>query len=189
MRAKLAAFLTGVVLAGALIFAGCGGDRNRAEGSAAPPSTSSTAAAVAVKVPHAPPVSAEATDPARRRYIAKADRVCARYDPKRNEARRRTGEAADSTEAAHAYDDGIKLGVAQLRALLALPVPPRDAGALRANVFEPLRAELRLRRAIVPALAANDLTRLRPLQRRLDALTQSLDGFARGYGYRVCGVR
>lgn len=173
----------------------CGGDRNRADEAAGGSPSTTTAATTSspattphVQLPKGPAVSARATDPARRAYIARADRVCARYDPKRNEARKRTGEAADAGEATKAYDEGVKLATAQLRALEAIHVPASEAGVLRANVFEPLHAQLQLRHRIAPALAVNSVAEVRPLQRQLDGLSRSLEGFARGYGFHVCGV-
>jgi hypothetical protein len=171
----------------ALALPGCGGDVRRAE-------TTVTVAPSAqpvthVKLPSGPAVSVRAPSPARRAYLARADRVCARFDPKRNEARRRAAaEAADPAKATRSYDEGIKVGVAQLRALEAIPPPSGDRAALRANVFAPLRAQLALRRRVGTALSHGDAAVLRPLQRRIDDLTRALEGFALGYGFKSCGT-
>lgn len=177
---------TAAVMTGLIALSGCGGDTRRGD------DLSTTAGAAApvspqIKLPHGPAVSAKVTDPARRAYIARADRLCAHFDPKRNEARKHAGEAADTAEAVTSYDEGIKLGEQQLRALEAIPPPPGDRALLRANVFTPLKTQLAIRRQIAPALAHGDVAQLRPLQTKLDALTRSLEGFANGYGYRVCG--
>lgn len=168
--------------------AGCGGDTHRGDDLST--TTAATAAATLnppIKLPHGAAVSARVTDPARRGYVSRADRVCGRFDPKRNEARKHAGEAADAAEAVTSYDEGIKLGERQLRALEAIPPPRGDRSLLRVNVFTPLRTQLAIRRRIAPALAHGDVAELRPLQAKLDALTRSLEGFANGYGYRVCG--
>ena len=180
------ALATAIVVTGLIAVAGCGGDTRRGDDL----STTAGVAASAypqIKLPHGPAVSAKVTDPARRAYIARADRVCGHFDPKRNEARKHAGEAADAAEAVTSYDEGVKLGGQQLRALEAIPPPPSDRALLRANVFTPLKAQLAIRRRIAPALAQGDVAALRPLQSKLDALTRSLEGFAHGYGYRVCG--
>jgi hypothetical protein len=58
---------------------------------------------------------------------------------------------------------------------------------MKANVFEPIRGQLALRESIAKALAATDIPRLRLLRAELDNSTRTLTGFARGYGFRVCG--
>lgn len=173
---------------GLVALSGCGGDTRRSEtegATAAPPASHIKP----VKLPHGPAVSARATDPARRAYLAKAERVCARFDPKRNEARARAaGEGSNTARAARSYDEGIKVGERQLRTIETIPPPAGDRALLVANVFRPLHVQLALRRQIASALGAGDVAELRPLQRRVDALTRSLEGFARGYGFKVCGV-
>ncbi len=190
MLARPLILTSALIVYGVVTLSGCGGDTRRAE-SEGVAATSSQAAAPGprVKLPHGPAVSARPTDPARRAYLAKADRVCARFDPVRNEARdRAAGESADVAKAARSYDEGVKVGHQQLRALTAIRPPSGDRALLRANVFVPLRDQLALRGQIAPALARADVAQLRPLQARVDSLTRSLEGFARGYGFKVCGV-
>ena len=181
-RIRLVA-VTAPLAAIVLLAVGCGGDRNRAETM----TTAAPAQAAPTTTTSVPVVTANVTDPRRRAYIARVDRICAQMDPERNTARERTGQSADARAAASAYDDSIALGEAQLRRIRAVPVPPRDRDALEANVFGVIRRQLATRRQISAALAAGDLTRLRTLRARLDDLTRSLSGFARGYGFRVCG--
>ncbi len=184
IRLRLAP-LAAALAALALLAAGCGGDRNRAETTttAAP----QPAAATPTVGQGTRPVSAKVTDPIRRAYIARVERVCNRLDPERNNARERVGEAGDARGEAKAYDDSIAVGEAQLRRIRAIPAPARDRDALEANVFGVIQRQLAIRRQIRAALAAGDVTRLQTLRAHLDALTRSLAGFARGYGFRVCG--
>lgn len=86
-----------------------------------------------------------------------------------------------------AYDDSISLGRRELRQIEAIAEPPGDATLLKANVFDPIRAQLALRARIRDALAAADVPLLRRLRTELDNSTRTLTGFARGYGFRVCG--
>lgn len=181
--------IAAALLAGlALLAPGCGAARNRAETvttapttpRAVPPSQAAPGAggsAVVVKV----------ADPERRAYIARVDRICRRLDRDRKTASQRVGESADAQEAATAYDDTIALGEQQLREIEAVPVPARDRDALRANVFGVIERQLGVRRKIRAALAGGDVTLVAGLRQQLDDLTRSLVGFARGYGYRVCG--
>ncbi len=166
------------------VVAGCGGDTRRAETTGTTPSRVAGGPA-STRVA----VSANATDPRRRAYIARADRVCAQLDPRRAKERRRVGESPDPGEAVKAYDEGVSLAAQQLRRIEAVPVPPGDARLLRANVFDVLRQKLLLRRRIAVELNDADVPSVRRDQGELDALTQSLQGFARGYGFKVCGVR
>ena len=166
-----------------LLAAGCGGEPRRAETvrtvTQASPAPATTATG--------PVVPAKATDPVRRAYIARVDRICAHLDPERGSARERVGESGDAEKAAVAYDDSIALGEKQLREIEAVRAPSRDRAALEANVFGVIRRQLAVRREIRAALAAHDLTRLTTLRRQHDDLTRSLVGFARGYGFQVCG--
>lgn len=167
-------------------FAGCGGDSGRGEQerSAQNPSTrtSSTPTTAKRSVPVTP-----ATDPARRAYVARVDRVCRSLDPERSSARERVGSSADAQEAAKAYDDNINSGETELRQIESIPVPPQEKQLVRTNVFDVIRRQLALRRQIRDALAAVDVPRLRSLRGQLDDLSRTLTGFARGYGFRVCG--
>ena len=169
-----------------LLAAGCGGEPRRAETvktvTQASPAPATTATG--------PVVPAKATDPVRRAYIARVDRICAHLDPERGSARERVGKSGDrgdAEEAAVAYDDSIALGEKQLRQIEAVRAPSRDRAPLEANVFGVIRRQLAVRRKIRAALAAHDLTQLTTLRRQHDDLTRSLVGFARGYGFQVCG--
>lgn len=166
--------------------AGCGAETRRAE-----TETESTAASVpAPSTPSGPakkaPV-AKVTDPHRRTYIDRTDRICASFDPERSTARKRVGEAADIQGAVKAYEQDTALGSTELRQIIAVPPPPGDAALLRANVFDPIRRQLALRAKIRAALAAVDVPRLRVLRAELDNISQALTAFARGYGWRSCG--
>lgn len=169
-----------------VLFAGCGGDsrRGESEGAAQNPSTqtSPTPTTAPTPVPVTP-----VTDPARRAYVARVDRVCGNLDPERNSARERVGSSAGAQEAAKAYDDDINSGETELRQIEAIPVPPQEKQLVRTNIFDVIRRQLALRRQIRDALAAVDLPRLRSLRGQLDDLSRTLTGFARGYGFKVCG--
>ena len=95
--------------------------------------------------------------------------------------------SADTTEAVKAYDDTIALGWRELRQIRALPPPPGDAALVKANVIDPVKGQLVLRARIRDALAAADVPLLRRLRAELDNSTRALTGFARGYGFQVCG--
>ncbi|MGE5409150.1 MAG: hypothetical protein ACM3NV_11120 [Syntrophothermus sp.] len=127
------------------------------------------------------------TDPARRAYVARVDAICARLDPERTREQERVGTSAGPAEAVRAYDDTIAVGWRQLRQIEAVPPPPGDAALLKANVFDPVRSQLALRRRIGAALAAADVARLRVLRAELDNSARAMTGFARGYGFRVYG--
>lgn len=163
---------------------GCGGEVRRAETETAPAAAPSVPAP-AHRAKHV--AVARVTDPRRRAYVTRTDRICSRFDPERNTARRRVGEAADVNEAVHAYEQDTALGAAELRQIEAVPPPPGDATLLRANVFDPIRRQLVLRARVKAALAAVDVPRLRALRAELDNLSRSLSAFARGYGWRACG--
>lgn len=183
----IAAFLAAALLTSSAL--ACGGDTRRGEQESAPASTRTEAASEGSQPGQAPakPVATTVTDPARRAYLAKVDAICGRLDAERAGSERKVAEAAGATEAARAYDDTIALGWQELRRIEAVPVPPGDAVLLRANVFEPIRRQLAVRRQMAAALAAVDLPRLRALRVELDNSARALSGFARGYGFHVCG--
>ena len=171
----------------AAVVAGCGADKGRGEAEGTTTPAASAPSVQPANVNGGPAVPAEATDPQRRAYIARVDSICKRLDPERNKDIERAGESADPQEAALHYDDTIAAGEKQLRMIKAVPAPPRDRKALQANVFDVLDAQLAIRRQIRTALAASDLAQVQLLRARLDNLTRSLVGFARGYGFQVCG--
>jgi hypothetical protein len=180
------------VLAAALVIAvagGCGGDTRRGEEESAPATTRSETTTESPPPATAPgkPVATKITDPARRGYVARVDSICKRLDRGRAGSERRVAETAGAKEAARAYDGTIALGWQELRRIEAIAVPPGDGPLLRANVFEPIRRQLAVRRQMAAALAAVDLPRLRTLRAELDDSARALTGFARGYGFRVCG--
>ncbi len=177
------------VLIGVGFVAGCGGDTRRAESesTAAAPNPTPASAAPQRAGTGGPVIATKVTDPARRAYVARVDSICGRLDPERSAAQERVRASARPGEAAKAYDDTIALGRKELRQVEAIPVPSGERALLRANVFEVIRRELTVRRRIASALAAVDVPRLRSLRAELDSLSRSLGGFARGYGFRVCG--
>jgi hypothetical protein len=170
--------------------AGCGGDTRRGE-------SETTEAATAPAVPNAmaegqagaggPVVATRVTDPARRAYVARVDSVCSRFDPERSRAQERVAGMSRPGEAAKTYDETVGLGRMELRQIEAIPMPPGEGELLQANVFSVIGRELAIRREIGRALAATDISQLRRLRSELDGLSRSLGGFARGYGFRVCG--
>jgi hypothetical protein len=171
----------------AALVAGCGGDARRAESESAATSPAPASAPPQKAKTGGPVIATKVTDPARRAYVARVDSVCGRLDPERSTAQGRVGESVRPGEAARAYDDTIALGQRELRQIEAIPAPPGEQALLRANVFDVIRQELTVRRRISSALAAVDVPRLRSLRGELDNLSRSLGGFARGYGFRVCG--
>ena len=178
--------LCGLALA-LVALSGCGGDKRRAEGESTATETTQTAG-TPPQVGGQQSVPATAvTDPRRRAYISKTDRICRSVDPERNTARERVGESADTQEAAKSYEEETTLGTSELKRLEAVPPPPGDAKLLRVNVFGPVRHQLALRPQIRVALAAADVPRLRVLRAQLDNISRALAGFARGYGWRACG--
>lgn len=166
-----------------VVLAGCGADTRRAGTQPA----ATTASATATGVQPGPAVATDVTDPQRRAYVARVDRICARLDPERTAVDEQVSKSADARDAAVAYEKTISLGGSQLRQIEAVPAPPRDRAALSADVFAVISRQLVIRRQIKTALAAADLTRLQSLRLELDGLTRSLAAFARGYGFRVCG--
>lgn len=172
-----------LVLAG---LAGCGAETRRAETETEAATTSVPAAPAATGRPKKVPV-AKVTDPHRRAYISRTDRICRNLDQERSTARKRVGESADIQGAVKAYEEDTTLGSSELRKIEAVPPPPGDAALLQANVFEPIRSQLLLRAKIRAALAAVDVPRLRVLRAELDNISRALSAFARGYGWRACG--
>ena len=169
------------------ILAGCGGDSRRAE-SEGGQSVAVTPTTQTTQVPSTKPVAiAKVTDPARRAYIARVDRICSNLDPERGSARARVAGSTDVREASKAYEDTISSGEAELRRIQAVPPPPGESQLLRANVFDVINQQLALRGEIRNALPSLDITRLQALQGQLDDLSRSVSAFARGYGFRVCG--
>jgi len=165
----------------------CGGDTRRAETEGGTVQTTQTTSTQAPAGGHRSIPAAAVTDPRRRAYIAKTDRICRTLDRERETARERVGQSADTQEAAKSYEKETALGSSELKRLEAVPPPPGDAKLLRANVFGPVRRQLALRAQIRVALAAADVPRLRALRTELDSITRALTGFARGYGWRDCG--
>jgi hypothetical protein len=166
--------------------AGCGGETRRAE-----TETESAASAVPATPPASAPVKrvpvAKVTDPRRRAYVDRTDKICSSLDPERSNARKRVGESADIQGAVKAYEQDTALGSSELHRIEAVPPPPGDAALLRANVFDPIKRQLALRAEIRAALAAVDVPRLRVLRAELDNISRALSAFARGYGWRACG--
>lgn len=167
---------------------GCGGDARRGETEPGAGAAAQPQARVGRLHPRqaVPPVAA-VTDPRRRAYVLRTDRICRSLDPERGAERRRVREAPDAQAAARAYERGTALGGAELARLEAVPPPPGDAALLRANVFDPVRRQLALRARIRSALAAVDVPRLRALRAQLDDISRALSAFARGYGWHACG--
>ena len=170
--------------------ASCGGDTRRAESEATEAGTGTAA------IPSTPPrqtgaggpvIATKVTNPARRAYVARVDAICGRLDPERNREQARVGESARPEEAVRAYDGTIALGWRELRQIEAIPAPPGEHELLRANVFDPIRRQLAIRQQISSALSETDIPQLRRLRTELDNLSRSLGGFARGYGFQVCG--
>ena len=166
-----------------ILVAGCGGDTRRAGQAPVQPPTATPAQAAA---PAGPLVAARVTDPERRAYIARIDRICSRFDPARNRARE--DASGDVAEVARRYDESIAVGARELREIEAVRPPHGDSAALRANVFDVIARQLELRRRIHVALVAREAGTVTALQAQLDALSHSLVGFARGYGFTICGT-
>lgn len=180
-----------ILAAAALISAfvvGCGGDTRRGE-------TESTAAVSPAGNPTTrsqnaapgPVTVTKISDPARRAYVARVDSVCGHLDRERSTEQGKVASSKLTSEAVKAYDDTIALGWKELRQIEAIRTPPGERAVLRANVFDVIRSQLALRRRISGALAAVDVPRLRVLRAEADNMTRALTGFARGYGFRVCG--
>jgi hypothetical protein len=166
--------------------AGCGGETRRAETETEPAAGAVPATPPASSQPRSLPV-AKPTDPRRRAYIDRTDKICGSLDPERSNARKRVGESADIQGAVKAYEQDTALGSSELHRIEAVPPPPGDAALLRANVFDPIKRQLALRAEIRTALAAVDVPRLELLRAELDNISRALTAFARGYGWRACG--
>jgi hypothetical protein len=184
MAARLASILTVGLLAGLLL--GCGGDRRRAETETGE-ATRQPSAAVPQPTHSGPVRVTKVADPARRSYIARVDAICGKVDRERTTQEEKVGAARGTAEAAKAYEDTVVLGWHELRRVEAVPPPPGDQALLRANVFDAVKEQLRLRTRIGAALSEVDVRLLRALRAHLDNSTRALTGFARGYGFRVCG--
>lgn len=184
MAPRFASILALGMIAGML--AGCGGDTRRAETESG---ETTTEARADLPPPHrsGPVRVTRATDPVRRSYILRVDGICGRVDVERSAREREVGAAPNPGEAARAYDDTVALGWRELRRIESVPPPSGDEQLLKANVFDSVREQLHLRAQISRALAAVDVPRLRALRARLDDSTRALTGFARGYGFRICG--
>lgn len=189
MTGRLASILVLLGLA-AVLLAGCGGDKRRGEAeqteATSPPSAAETPASSQAPAGAQPQVT-KVTDPVRRAYITRVDAVCRQIEPERAKEQERVGTSSEPTEAVKAYESSISLGWRELRRIEAIAEPPGDAALLKANVFDPIRGQLALRARIRDALAAADVPLLRRLRAELDNSTRALTGFARGYGFRVCG--
>lgn len=173
-----------------MLLTGCGGDKRRGEAEqteATSPPSATTAPASSPAPSGGRPQVTKVTDPARRAYITRVDAVCRRIEPERTREQERVGTSAGPAEAAKIYEGSINLGWRELRQIEAIAEPPGDAALLKANVFAPIRGQLALRLQIRDALAAADVPLLRRLRAELDNSTRALTGFARGYGFRVCG--
>ncbi len=174
----------------AAVFAGCGGDTRRGEAERTEASTRPSAAETpeSSQPPSGePPQVANVTDPVRRAYVRRVDAVCRRIDPERANEQEKVGTATGPGEAVRAYEGSISLGWRELREIEAIAEPPGETKLLRANVIDPIRGQLALKAQIRDALAAADVPVLRRLRSELDNSIRALAGFARGYGFGVCG--
>ncbi len=169
----------------ATLAAGCGAEPNRANTTAGR-TTEGTPAAQPSSA-DGKPITAKVADARRRAYIARVDRICATLDPDRNSAQQRVAEAGGEREAAADYEDTIALGEKQLRRIQRVQIPADDRPLVRANVIDVIQRQLAIRRLIRRRLAAGEASGVRRLRGRLDDTTRTLVGFARGYGFRVCG--
>ncbi|MGH2936797.1 MAG: hypothetical protein ACRDPE_01600 [Solirubrobacterales bacterium] len=170
-----------------VLIAGCGGDKRRGETETTTPASAAQPSGSSSSEPVGPVRVTKVTDPARRAYVGRVDGLCAQTDPERTRQEERVGNAATSAEAANAYESTIALGRRELQQIEAISVPPGETSLLRANVFDPIRHQFGLRERIRDALAVADVPTLRRLRAELDNSTRALTGFARGYGFRVCG--
>ena len=164
--------------AGVVALYGCGAEPRRA-----PVRVLSTPTVVQ------PAEVAAVTDPDRARYVRLVDAVCARYNPRRDEAVAQAGEAGDVESAVRNYDDSIALAERQLAAIEAIAAPAADQMVIQRNVVDRLRRRIVLRRQLSADLSASDTAAAARDRAQLDALTIALQSFARGYGFRKCGAR
>lgn len=180
-------FLLGLLVA---LYSGCGGDKRRGEtettettsqvGTVQPPTSSPPGGTGKVRV-------AKVTSPARRAYIARVDKVCEKIDPERTKDQEMVGATRSSAEAVKAYEGTIALGWRELRQIEAIAPPPGEEALVRSNVFDLVKGQLALRAKIRNALATADVPLVQRLRNELDNSTRELTGFARGYGFHVCG--
>jgi hypothetical protein len=183
----MSARIASILLLGALaaLLAGCGGDKRRAEAE-----TGTTQPGVSAPKQPSPSGTVRVTrvtDPVRRAYVGRVDAICRQVDPERTSRQEQVSASSSTADAVRAYDDTIALGWRELRRIEAIRPPPGDAALLKANVFAAVRAQLALRAQMGKALAAADVPALHRLRSELDNSTRALTGFARGYGFRVCG--
>lgn len=164
--------------AAAATLAGCGGEPQRA-----PVRELSTPAV------SQPPGTARVTDRDRARYVRDVDDVCARYNPRRDQAVAVSERAPDVQEAVDAYDSSISLAEEQLRGIEAVVAPDADRALIERNVVDRLRERIVLRRALRSDLLDSDAAGAQRHRAQLDALTIALQAFARGFGFRVCGAK
>ena len=168
--------LLGVLTAGVLLSA-CGGEpRREAVRELSVPSVAEPADAAPV------------TDPARALYVGRLDKICSRYNPQRAHALAEAEQAPDTQAAAEAYATDVSLAEAQLRDIEMASPPNADRSVITSNVIVRLRERLVLRRALRRSLLASDASAAQNERAQLDALTISLQAFARGYGFKVCGA-
>jgi hypothetical protein len=188
----MAARLGSILLLGLLValFAGCGGDKRRGEAE----TTEATTQADKVQSPESsqpggsgPVRVTKVTSPVRRAYVARVDAVCEKIEPERTKEQEKVGASTGSAEAVKAYEGAITLGWRELRQIEAISPPLGEEALLRANVFDPVKGQLALRAKIRDALANADVPLVRRLRNQLDNSTRALTGFARGYGFQVCG--
>lgn len=169
-----------VVVAAAALLSGCGGEPARA-----PVRTAAAESPAPVRVDE-PAVTARVTDPARRAYIRRADRVCRELDPQR-EAKLREVEGAADAEGA--YGETVTLAAEQLRRIAAIEPPLADRELIERNVIDRLRERLALRRRLQRDLATGDVQTTARDQASYEAFGVAVRSFARGYGFRECGRR
>ncbi|MBS1845568.1 MAG: hypothetical protein JST53_14220 [Actinobacteria bacterium] len=190
MSARLDATLcaSAILIAATVALAGCGGDTRRAESETGSNEASRPGIQETTNPSPTGPVRVtRITDPARRAYVTRVDAVCRQVDPELAAGQDRVGNSADTNAQVTAYDDTIALGWRELGRIEAIPTPPGDGALLKANVFEPVRWQLELRERMSAALARTEVATLRRLRAELDNSTRALTGFARGYGFHVCG--
>jgi hypothetical protein len=166
-----------VAVASVVGLSACGGDERRA------PVVQVSTPSVAV-----PPGTARVTDPERARYVRAVDAVCARENPRREQAVADAEAAPDVAGAVRAYDDDIAIAEGQLRGVTAVTPPPADRTLIRRNVLARLQERIGLRRSLRDDLSRSDAASAERHRAQLDALTLTLESFARGYGFRICGA-
>lgn len=181
--------VAGIAAASALLLTGCGADQRRASDSSINATTSVTARTVSATGTggaYEAPVSAPVTNPARRVYVARVDRICGRIDPERNKERQNPHGALN--DVARRYVVASALSARELHEIEAIAPPRGDARALKTNVFDVIARQLSIRNQIHQAIISRDLATVEARQSDLDDLTRLLAGFARGYGFKICGT-